>query len=166
MAINTRKVLGRRTLRYRNFDDFLADAAQLAERPVRTLGNWTQAQIYQHLAQSLAASIDGADFALPLPARWLMRLFLMKRYLTVALPAGFQTSAAFTPSPETALPDALAALQRTVQRLQVEPRRALHPAFGRLSREEWDQFDLRHAEMHMSFLVPISVVARVEVPCS
>jgi len=28
-----------------------------------------------------------------------------------------------------------------------------HPLFGKLSREEWNRFHLRHAELHMSFLV-------------
>jgi hypothetical protein len=29
----------------------------------------------------------------------------------------------------------------------------MHPAFGNIGREGWDQFNLRHAELHMSFLV-------------
>jgi hypothetical protein len=27
-------------------------------------------------------------------------------------------------------------------------------AFGDLTNEEWDRFNLRHAELHMNFIVP------------
>lgn len=30
----------------------------------------------------------------------------------------------------------------------------LHPAFGKLCNAEWDVFNLRHSEMHMSFARP------------
>lgn len=35
-----------------------------------------------------------------------------------------------------------------------DPSRALHPWFDELSTGEWDQFNLRHAELHMSFVHP------------
>jgi hypothetical protein len=38
---------------------------------------------------------------------------------------------------------------------QVTGRRSLHyPVFGKLTPEEWHQFHLRHAELHMSFVLP------------
>ncbi len=29
-----------------------------------------------------------------------------------------------------------------------------HPVFGAMNVEQWNQFHLRHAEMHLSFIVP------------
>jgi hypothetical protein len=50
----------------------------------------------------------------------------------------------------------LAELRRAVGRLHDEIDRAPHPVLGELSLDEWDSLHLRHAEMHMSFLVPES----------
>ncbi len=153
--INTKKVVGRRNVHYASYADFIADAENLAGRPIDTLGNWTQAQIYQHLAISLDTSIDGSPFVLPAPARWLMSLLMKKKFLTKAIPPGFKTSKKLVASDQTSLTDALADLRRAIERQMNEPNRAIHPGFGRITREEWDQFNLRHAEEHMSFLVPV-----------
>ncbi len=41
-----------------------------------------------------------------------------------------------------------------VARIQLDTERSRHPVFGELSLDEWDSLHLRHAELHMSFLVP------------
>jgi hypothetical protein len=33
---------------------------------------------------------------------------------------------------------------------------ARHPVLGKLTHEEWTQLHLRHAELHLSFAVPVS----------
>ncbi|REJ86679.1 MAG: DUF1569 domain-containing protein [Planctomycetota bacterium] len=45
-------------------------------------------------------------------------------------------------------------LKAAIARCGEETRRADHPVFGRLTLDEWEQFGLRHAEMHMSFVHP------------
>jgi hypothetical protein len=154
MAIQTKKVSGRREVHYQSVSELLADAERLAQGPVQSLGNWTPAQVFQHLAVSLNGSIDGMSFKLPAPARWVMSLLMKRKFLTVAVPAGFRTPDEYVASADTPLDDALASLRNAIQRQQTEPKRALHPGFGNLSREEWEQFHLRHAELHMSFLQP------------
>lgn len=151
--INTKKVTGRREVHYANFDELLADAKRMAEQPVRTIGNWTQAQIYKHIAMSLDTSIDGSSFSLPAPVRWLMSIFMKRKFLTNSIPPGFKTIPEMVASEETRLDEALSDLQRAIERQQNETERAIHPGFGRISTEEWNQFNLRHAEEHMSFLV-------------
>jgi len=152
--INTKKVVGRREVRYANYDELLADAEQLARQPVQTLGNWTQAQNYKHIAMSLDTSIDGAPFMLPAPARWLMSLLMKKKLLTKTIPPGFKTHKQLVASEDTSLQDSLSDLRRAIERQKSESERAIHPGFGRISRDEWDQFNFRHAEEHMSFIVP------------
>jgi hypothetical protein len=68
------------------------------------------------------------------------------------LPSGFNSPAAFIPVATFPLDEAVANLRTAIQRVESEPRRAIHPGFGKLSREEWDLYNLRHAEMQMSFL--------------
>lgn len=162
MNVNIKNVKDRRAVRYGSLDDLVADAERLAEQRSRVLGNWTQAQIYGHLALSLDSSIDGLGFTLPLPLRWYMSFFKKRTFLTRGIPAGFPAPERFVPEPMLSVADALKELRRAVARQKSESKRVMHPAFGNLSREEWEQFHLRHAELHMSFLVPAE--ARVGAP--
>ena len=156
MSINTKTVTGRRDVHYKNFAELLADVESLAESESRTLGNWSQGQILRHLARSLDTSIDGAPFSFPAPLQFVMRLLMKKRFLTKPLTPGFQLpkkAGALLPE-ETSLEDGLAEIRTAIQRLQTDPHREVHPGFGKLTKDESDQFQLRHAEMHMSFVVP------------
>jgi len=153
MAINTNKVEGRRKVRYESYDDLLDDARRHAQGDVRTLGNWSPGQIYDHLARSFDASIDGVDFSLPAPVKWMMSLLMKRKFLTQSLPAGYKSTEKFIPPDATPAEEGLAALERAIERQKQEPNRAPHPAFGNIGREGWNQFNLRHAEMHMSFLI-------------
>ncbi len=152
MPVNTKKVAGRREVRYASLDELLADAQRLSSTEVRELGNWSRGQIYEHLARSLDSSIDGAGFSLPAPVRWLMSLLMKRKFLNKELPAGFKSTDDFIPD-ETSVEAGLASLERAVARQKREPQRVMHPAFGNISRDEWNDFHLRHAEMHMSFLL-------------
>jgi len=49
---------------------------------------------------------------------------------------------------------ALAMLRQAVHRLTHDTHRVPNVVFGELSLDEWDKLHLRHAEMHMSFLLP------------
>ena len=153
MTVNTRKVQNRRSIRYASLSDLLSDAEKLAASGARTLGNWSFGQILKHLAMSIDSSIDGTGFTLPAPARWLMSLLMKKKFLTQPIPAGFKSVSQFIPN-ETSVEEGLTLLRTAIKRQQREPNRALHPAFGNLSNAEWDAFNLRHSEMHMSFVVP------------
>lgn len=157
MAVQTKSVTGRRKLTYQTYDDLLSDAEEMAHGIVQTLGNWSLGQIFRHLAASFEGSIDGLAFRAP----WTLRLLapvLKRRFLTHSTPAGFQfpdsVRPQVDPDPTTSTADGLDALRFAVSRCQSEAHRAPHPLLGRLSREEWDQFNLRHAELHMSFVVP------------
>jgi len=156
--VDTRAVQGRRSVRYESFDDLLADAESLARVPTRAVGNWSAGQIYRHLAVSIDAMIDRSPFQLPAPMRWLLRLLFLRRMTTRTLAPGFQLprSAARMIPPPTETGAGLDLLRRAIARIKSTDERAPHGGFGRLTREQWDAFQLRHAELHMSFLVPTS----------
>lgn len=155
--IDTKTATDRRVLRFESYDEVLADAHTLTQCETRTVGNWNLGQILMHLGLGFETAIDGSGFALPLPMRWLMTLTMKHKVLYKQLPSGFPISpkAAFLiPPPETTPQEGLARMRSAVQRLSREDARAFHPAFGRISRAEWDAFNLRHAEMHLGFVHP------------
>lgn len=158
MQVNTRTVSNRRNLRYESLDDLLSDAERVTAEHVHAAGNWSVGQILQHLARTFDASIDGTDLRIP----WIVRtgvrlLFNRKRLLTQPLRPGFRIprkgEGQFLPDADVSPAEGLAALRTAVQRYRTESQRAEHPVFGQLTAEEWDQMHLRHAEMHMSFIV-------------
>lgn len=153
MTVVTKKVEGRRTVHYDSLNDLLADAERMSNSNVHTIGNWSLGQILKHLAMSLDSSIDGTGFRLPAPMRLVMRVLMKHKFLNVALPPGFKTTAKFTPG-ETTTEAGLSALQTAIERQRHESSRIDHPAFGKLTNQEWENFNLRHAEMHMSFVIP------------
>jgi hypothetical protein len=155
--VDTARVAGRRTLRFESYDEVLAEAERLARMPVRMLGNWSQGQIYKHLAVAIDTMIDGATFNLPAPMRWVLRTFMKRRMLSRTLPAGFKLPAKAVnaiPAEDTTLEEGLALLRQAIARIQATSERAMHPGFGRIPAAEWDAFQLRHCELHLSFIVP------------
>lgn len=151
-SVNTKQVQGRRKVRYGSSDELLADAERRAQPDVRRVGNWSPGQIYEHLAIAMNNSIDGMDFMLPAPVRLVMNLFMKRKFIKQEIPPGFKAPSSARPD-EIAAEAGLESLRQAVERVKTESGRALHPAFGKITREEWDEFHLRHAEMHMSFLV-------------
>ena len=152
MKVNTKTVTGRRDVHYQSYAELLADAERIARIPdITTLGNWSVGQIFQHLSSSLESCIDGTGFKLPWPARVLFSLLMKRKFLYGKLPAGFKAPKNFQPD-AIDTPMALGNLRKAVERLNTESIRAMHPAFGMITQEEWDQFNLRHCELHMSFI--------------
>lgn len=157
MTVNTRSARGRRPVRYESLDELLQDAETLTAGEVETVGNWSQGQILQHLAATMNCSIDGFPSQLPRAVRWLVRLLFKRRFLSRTLPSGFRIPKAFSAAlqpPEVNAEAGLASLRNAVSRLRGEDARAPHPALGELTNAEWDRLHCRHAELHMSFVVP------------
>lgn len=154
--LDTTKVEGRRKVRYASYDDLVADAERLAAGEVRTLGNWSYGQVLDHLARSIHAMIDGPGFKMSMPMRFVMRLLMMKKMVHQELSPGFKfpanVAARFCPPDDAAVEPSLEALRQAIARVKSTDQRALHPAFGTIKTSEWDQFQLRHCEMHMSFV--------------
>jgi len=154
MSVNTAKVDARRKLDYKSFDELLADADRLSSGDVKTLGNWSQGQIFQHLANAFNGSIDGFPQGFPWFVRAMGRIF-KKKLINGPMPAGMKMPEKFA---EAVMPEptptevGLANLHAAISRLRQDPHRAAHPVFGEVSREEWDQVHLKHASLHMSFL--------------
>ena len=157
MPTNATAPRKRRTVRYRGYEMILEDAEQMAAGEYETVGNWSFGQIMEHLARSFEMSIDDAGPKLALPMRWFAYLFLKGRFLNHTLPSGFKfpggSSSPAAPGDETTTEQGLERLRRACDRCTTEKQRSFHPLLGHLDTPEWDRFNLRHAELHMSFVV-------------
>ena len=156
VSIDTRKVEGRREVSYQSLEDLFEDARRCVAGRYVTIGNWSVSQIYHHLSVALHASIDGFGFQVFWPKRLLARILFKNRVLTGSIPSGYKIPKRMKRLEPTDMPvaDALSQLAVAIDRYQTNPKRAPHPLFGQLTSEESDQFQLRHAELHMSFIVP------------
>jgi hypothetical protein len=91
----------------------------------------------------------------PLVIRLIARLFkgsALKRKMSpgIKLPAKVEPMA----FPEIHCADeALELLRKAIARSKTEKMEAPHPAFGKMTHDEWLQLHLRHCEMHLSFAV-------------
>ena len=157
MAVNVKKVAGRRSVKICTYDDIQSDAESLMRGGrIRSLGNWTAGQNFEHLAKSMDACIDGVDFQLAWPMRMLASLF-RNRFLNSPFKPGFQLPVkmepAFGPSESISDEDGFRKLVAAIQRLKTTAKRAPSPAFGEMPESDWIKLHCRHAELHLSFLV-------------
>jgi hypothetical protein len=159
-AIDTAKVTERRQLHFAHLEDILADVERLAQaRELHTLGNWSAGQIFKHVATIMTKSIDGFQRRLPWPLRFVFGLFFKRKLLAQPMRSGFQLpakAAAELAPPATSLEEGLQSIRQAIDRLQMEAHRVPSPFLGPLTRDEWDQLHCRHAELHLSFLVPVA----------
>ncbi len=145
----------RRSVRFSDLNDVLADAERNADRQCSTMGNWSIGQIYKHLATTMNKSIDGFEFTTPFFVRLIGQWYLKRKFLRDGFPAGFQlkgkAAEELVPG-ETTTSDGLEYLRGAIKRLNLETKRSPHPALGAMSADEWNRLHLRHAELHMSFI--------------
>lgn len=160
--LNTKSVTNRREVRFGTLNDLLGDIDQVvradAAGQAHPLGNWSPGQNLQHLAKFLACSLDGFDGEPPLGVKVfgrVLRLAMGKKLFTKPVPPGLKLppDVPFLPAGEVSVEEGTAALKREIGRVQGGA--AFIPAsplFGKLSREQWIELHLRHAELHMSFI--------------
>jgi hypothetical protein len=146
----------RRTPRFHNYDEVLADADDLLANGYDRAGSWNLGQVCSHLGKAIGNSLDGYPSSLPLPMRILARwLFLGKMLRHQQSERRFPTPPYM--APRDAMDDraGLQELRSAMKRLKehsgdLQP----HPAFGRMTPAQWLEFHLWHCEHHLSFLLP------------
>jgi hypothetical protein len=156
-TVVTKNVSGRRELHFQSMDEIVADAEKLVASPkIRTLGNWPLERLLAHLTTAINGSIDGLSAKAPFLFRLAGKL-VKKSVLTNGMQPGFQLPDKFQddlfPAVESA-EKALEALRGAVDRAKTKRMTSRHPVFGQLTHDEWTQLHLRHAELHLGFVVP------------
>ena len=152
------EVEGRRALRLESMDAILADAESVTSQPYRTVGGWSAAENIDHVANVVEMSLDGFTLDVPWPLKVVGRLFLKPSWLKNGYKPGIRppakVAAAFAPREGVTLEQALERLRRMVTRSKSEPMDRPSPLLGALTHEQWEQMHCRHAELHLSFIVP------------
>jgi hypothetical protein len=144
-------------LRFHTHQEALAEARSLAAVPTVQLGNWSLPAICRHLAAAMDLCIDGGvGFSVPWRTRILARI-ARRRILNTGLPVGFklpqQAAQVLYPDPAS-MESALSEMERAIGRLRTTTQRVPHPVLGSMNVAQWDLFHLRHAELHLGFIVP------------
>jgi hypothetical protein len=161
--VDTRRVAGRRRIQLHSLDELLAEIERVTSAAgkgeVRSLGNWSAAQMFWHLGKFIELSFDGFPFRYrPAPA-WVIRLlrfFAWRWLIALTFRPGFKNpaeAAIVEPDPSVTLDSASGYLKQQLARIGSGERMTQQCSIeGPFGHEEWIYIHLRHAELHLSFL--------------
>lgn len=158
--VDTAKVSNRRKLRFGSIDEALAEVDKIVAADeagtLVTLGNWTPGQIFAHLAAWIEYGYDGYPLKAP---PWFIRVILrmrLKNIIRKGMPSGVRiprVENGTVGQDPLSTAEGAARLRRAFERLQSgEPPKFDSPAFGPMPHDDRVQLNLRHAELHLSFL--------------
>lgn len=150
----------RRQLHFADLNQLSAelDRIETAEQngELRAVGNWTPGQILGHLAAWIHYGWDGYPMKRP---PWFVRWFLrwqLPKMLAGGMPSGVRipgVEGGTTGIEPVEFYDGMSELRRGIERLEgTELPTHDSPAFGQMSLEDRVRLNLRHAELHLSFL--------------
>ncbi|MAT14960.1 MAG: hypothetical protein CMJ46_06790 [Planctomyces sp.] len=148
----------RRKVHYNTLEEMRLDIDFFAQHEYVTVGNWTYSQILTHLYRYINASFDGYPFLLPTPLRRMLHL-ARKPILRYSFVSGFKIpkkARALEPIDADDLETALDRIHDAIYRLGDHVPGRENPVLGHLTYDEWIECHLRHAELHMSFVIPAS----------
>ena len=162
MAKSHCRLQRRRGLTFQTLQEVATEARSLLRSGYEQAGKWSLGQNCNHLAQTLNMSVDGFPIALPFPVsavnRWLF--FHTRWFGQVAGRVRVPTFPRLAQSDPVDDSVGVERLTQAIERvLSCRDGFAANPVMGRLSREQWLQFHVFHAERHLSFLVPQSATA-------
>ncbi len=151
-----------RKIAFATLDDVVRDAETLLARGYDKAGKWDLAQVCSHLAEWLSFPVAGFP-KVPLvlkPMVWLMRVAVGQKMRTKIMTGVFSTGTRTLP--HTVFPAggdpaaAVARLKDVAERFKAHTG-PIHPSplFGKMTKDESLQLQLKHCEHHLSFLIPI-----------
>jgi hypothetical protein len=162
MATNSIKTakIERRKLWFESIDDLLVELDRIeraAENGTLNVnGNWTAGQILAHLSNWIEYGWNGYPVkSPPFFLKWIT-VRMGHRFIRKGMPAGQKipgTKEGTFGQEKIETAEGLRRLRKNLERLQNgEVAKFDSPAFGPLSHEDRIQLNLRHAELHLSFL--------------
>jgi hypothetical protein len=160
--VDTRRLVSRRTIRSRSIDDLSEEIDRIvtaAPGHVRSLGNWSPAQVLWHIGKLIELSFDGFLWRYERGPHWLtraLRKITWRGLIWIAFRPGFQNppeAAVLEPDPALELADAAAYLRGQIARIQRgEQMTQASGVEGPYSHDQWLYIHRLHAELHLSFL--------------
>lgn len=161
--VRTKAVAERRSLRFESVQDIRQELTRLEDAlragRLRTLGNWTPGQVFNHLAMFISYAYEGYPPGLREPGAALRLVFklMKKRFLHKPMGAGIRIPGVpgGTVGTEPCSPDeGLRNLRAWLDRLEASPPTIANPLLGSLTHDEWRNLQCRHCELHLGFLLP------------
>lgn len=149
----------RRPLTLRSADDVLEEIDRLQATGYDRAGNWSLAQICQHLDKTMTGGLDGFGFKLPWILRATVGNFLVRRIIKKGRMARFSAPKKVLPRIDGATDDL-----EVIDKCRATLRRAAaaagplppYPLATKMSLDDWKQLQWIHASHHLGFLVPRS----------
>lgn len=161
--VNTAKVEGFRTLRFESLEDLLWELDRIEQShrsgTLKQIGNWSPGRIFGHLAAWINYAYEGFPRGAhpPFFIRWIIKRQKAK-YLRHGMPRGVKIPAAPDGTFGTDQMDfdaGMRKLRAAIGRLQArEPVKFHSPAFGQMSDDDRIAMQMRHAELHLGYLIP------------
>ncbi|MGE0758598.1 MAG: DUF1569 domain-containing protein [Pirellulaceae bacterium] len=150
-----------RRLHFESIDDCVREVQQIREADqtgrLRAIGNWTPGQILAHIAAWIEYGYEGYPISPPpFFVRWILR-WRLKSILSRGMPRGVRIprveggTSGMDKLPTAEAVDRLLAALARLQRAEQAPFDS--PAFGRMSHDDRIRLNLRHAELHLGYLV-------------
>jgi hypothetical protein len=149
----------RRKLRFRQLDDILAEAERLNRGPYQIGGSWSLGQSLKHLGLAMMLCVgEGNPFKVPLLVKVVGRTVYRPIMLHWYFPSGFKlpkrAAAVLVPQEPVSYEEGLETMRMGMERMAEDPNRVAHPVIGPLNAAQWNLLHLRHAELHLGYLVP------------
>ena len=159
MAVNTKTSKDRRPLTLRTLDELRAEVKRIAaaERAgrVRCAGNWTTGQVLGHLAFWINTAFERPKELNP---PFLFKIIgpLMKKRMTVTgMPSGVRIPRMKNGTLGTdllSIDEGERRMLEAIDRLDRGTPPDRHMFLGKMTKEQWINLNLRHAELHCSFV--------------
>ena len=152
----------RMDLKFNSLGETAIEVRHLHEVGWERAGNWSLAQMLEHLNVTLRMTLSEIPFFLPAPIRPLVKLAFMptvRKGLPIRLRGIAPKSLQPGPSPgEREMVDQYCTLVDLL--LGAETQYApIHPVFGRVTRSEWLEIHTWHATHHLSFMFAVQKLA-------
>jgi len=151
--------LKRRKLRFHQLDDIVAEAERLNRTPHQIAGTWSLGQTLKHLGLAMMLCVgEGNPFKVPTLVKVIGRTVYRPIMLYWYFPSGFKlpkrAAAILVPQEPVGYEEGIEMIRMGMERMAEDPNRMAHPVIGPLNAAQWNLLHLRHAELHLGYLVP------------
>lgn len=148
-----------RDLTFESIDEVLPEMERLASMPVETAGNFSLAQIIEHLARANDV-VTGTlpPPTIPLPVRMMTRVFrgfLLSRPFKPGIKLPPAAQSVFWGDADQTVDDALKHFRESLDRYRSCEPLPKHILFGKMTRQQSDQLICLHSAMHLSLVHPV-----------
>lgn len=143
-------------LRFNDLDELCSHLNRIESHNHRPLRKWSAAQNFFHLAGAFEGSIEGLPTGFPFflrkvvrPFRWILTRFRMPPLVPIPAAIRFKLE----PSDDADFIEQKERLFTAIEAFRsFDGELSPHPVIGKLTRDEWTGFHLRHCERHLSFI--------------